>query len=181
MSRNICVSLTERCHVGSVMCQALPVHQERRKIKYIQVSAAISGHVMLQRRGQARPVQSKREERSDCRAGTEFQASHCSWNFKNFERSDLSSETSNLMNSLRISGRIWEFSSYFKGIELTSIPCLFCFMLAFSCPECVSEENTYELYCGFQKKFRIYIKERNLGISYTISHLPCAVSLHMQY
>lgn len=65
------------------------------------VSAMISGCVMLLLGGQVRPVQRNREERA-WRAGTEFQAPHCSWNFKNFKRSDPNSETSNLMNSLRI-------------------------------------------------------------------------------
>lgn len=57
---------------------------------------------MLLRGGQSRPVQSGRGQRnrkkSDCRAVTKFQASHRSWNLKNFKQRE-----SNLRISLRIS------------------------------------------------------------------------------
>lgn len=75
--------------------------------KFLLQYQVMSCYSMEVKRGRYRA----KERGSDCRPGTEFQASHCSWNFKNFERSDLNSETSNLMSSLRISGRIWEFSS----------------------------------------------------------------------
>lgn len=88
-------------------------HFDKRSLS---VSAVISGCVMLLHGGQVRPVQRNREERA-WRAGTEFQAPHCSWNFKNFKRSDLNSETSTLLNSLRYPGGSENFpNSYFTGL-----------------------------------------------------------------
>ena len=73
----------------------------------------VSCYCVEVKRGQYNPAVVRETERREIVEQTGFQASHCSWNFKNFEKSEPISETSNLMNSLRISGRVWEFSKQF--------------------------------------------------------------------
>lgn len=97
------------CHLseGTLICLVCLPRSDlcsgRGENRDFQLFAALSDCVVLLHRGQARQTQSRSGQRngkqSHLRARTGFQASHRSWNLRNFERSDPNSETGNLINS----------------------------------------------------------------------------------
>lgn len=145
----MCVSVTEGFVAGVClrlsalffvwhMCLALPVCQEswkkkRATSKFLLWYQVVSCYCVEVKRGQHNPAEVRETERREVVEQSDFQASHWSWNFKNFERSDPNSETSNLINFLRISGWICYFTGIYQNGRNISEPRLCCFRLVFSC------------------------------------------------